>query len=144
MTSSTSNAIISHEQATDDFIAARLPDWLKRASQAQIGALRASLNAHHASQARLRGLTLTLEPLQVFAEKHLLGVLVKPLPTGMTLAALEWLQVSPRFGTMPGTLQQTYHYSATRQDGLLRLMGNFGLTNRFTRHGLVSPGRDAC
>lgn len=144
MTSSTSNAIISHEQATDDFIAARLPDWLTRASQAQIGALRASLNAHHASQARLRGLTLTLEPLQVFAEKHLLGVLVKPLPTGMTLAALEWLQVSPRFGTMPGTLQQTYHYSATRQDGLLRLMGNFGPDESFYQGtGLVSPGRDA-
>jgi hypothetical protein len=143
MTSSTSNRVINHEKATDDFIAGRLPDWLKRASQAQIAGLRASLNAHHASQARLRGLTLTLQPLQVFAEKHLLGVLVKPLPEGMTLAGLEWLQVSPRVGTLPGTFQQTYQYSATRRDGLLRLMGNFGPDESFyVGTGLVCPGRD--
>jgi len=143
MTSSTSNPVINHEKATDDFIAGRLPDWLKRASQAQIAGLRASLNAHHASQARLRGLTLTLQPLQVFAEKHLLGVLVKPLPEGMTLAGLEWLQVSPRVGTLPGTFQQTYQYSATRRDGLLRLMGNFGPDESFyVGTGLVCPGRD--
>jgi len=143
MTSSTANPVINHEKATDDFIAARLPDWLKRASQAQIVGLRASLNAHHASQARLRGLTLTLQPLQVFAEKHLLGVLVKPLPEGMTLAGLEWLQVSPRVGRLPGTFQQAYQYSSTRQGGLLRLMGNFGPDESFyLGTGLVSPGRD--
>jgi len=143
MTSSTANPVINHEKATDDFIAARLPDWLKRASQAQIVGLRASLNAHHASQARLRGLTLTLQPLQVFAEKHLMGVLVKPLPEGMTLAGLEWLQVSPRVGRLPGTFQQAYQYSSTRQGGLLRLMGNFGPDESFyLGTGLVSPGRD--
>ncbi|WP_082425828.1 NEL-type E3 ubiquitin ligase domain-containing protein [Pseudomonas sp. NBRC 111132] len=143
MISSTSNLETSHQKATDDFIAARLPDWLKRASQAQIIALRTSLNTHQASQARLRGLTQTLQPLQVFAQQHLQGVLVKPLPVGMTLAGLEWLQVSPRIGTFPGTLQQTYHYSATRRDGLLRLMGNFGPDESFfLGTGLVLPGRD--
>ncbi|MFV3290261.1 NEL-type E3 ubiquitin ligase domain-containing protein [Pseudomonas sp. NY11955] len=143
MTSSTSKPKTSHQKAIDDFIAARLPDWLKRASQAQIIALRASLNAHQASQARLRGLTLALQPLHVFAQKHLQDVLVKPLPAGATLAELEWLQVAPRIGTFPGTLLQTYHYSATRQDGLLRLMGNFGPDESFfLGTGLVSPGRD--
>ncbi|WP_349976336.1 NEL-type E3 ubiquitin ligase domain-containing protein [Pseudomonas sp. WHRI 8519] len=143
MTSIALNPVTRHEQATDAFIAARLPDWLKRASQPQIAALRASLNAHHASQARLRGLTLTLEPLQQFAEKHLSAVLIKPLPTGMTLAGLEWLQVSPRIGTLPGTFQQTYRYSAARQNGLLRLMSNFGPDESFFQGtGLVPPGRD--
>ncbi|MFJ4114297.1 dermonecrotic toxin domain-containing protein [Pseudomonas sp. NPDC089758] len=143
MTSIASNPVTRHEQATDAFIAARLPVWLKRASQPQIAALRANLNAHHASQARLRGLTLTLEPLQQFAEKHLSAVLIKPLPAGMTLAGLEWLQVSPRIGTLPGTFQQTYRYSAARQNGLLRLMSNFGPDESFFQGtGLVPPGRD--
>lgn len=46
----------------DQFIAARLPAWLKRASRGQINTLRNSLNAHHASQARLRGLMHDLLP----------------------------------------------------------------------------------
>lgn len=118
---------------------------MKRASQAQIIALRTSLNTHQASQARLRGLTQTLQPLQVFAQQHLQGVLVKPLPVGMTLAGLEWLQVSPRIGTFPGTLQQTYHYSATRRDGLLRLMGNFGPDESFSwAPGWFSRGEMTC
>ncbi len=37
-------------------------------------------------------------------------------------AQLEWLRVAPRFGTLSGTLQQTYAYSQTRENGLLRLM----------------------
>lgn len=89
----------------DQFMAARLPEWLKRASKGQINTLRTSLNAHHASQARLRGLTVELLPLQPFAEKHLLALLDAPLPDGQAFAQLEWLRVAPRFGTLPGTLQ---------------------------------------
>ncbi|RCL28372.1 hypothetical protein C6A77_07110 [Pseudomonas sp. AFG_SD02_1510_Pfu_092] len=127
----------------DHFIAARLPAWLKRASRAQISTLRISLNAHHASQARLRGLTQALLPLPQFAEKHLTTLLDKPLPDGQAFAQLEWLQVQPRFGRQPGTLQLTYEYSQSRENGLLRLMRNFpGNTTYYDGTGLVQPGRD--
>ncbi|MFG0851528.1 NEL-type E3 ubiquitin ligase domain-containing protein [Pseudomonas sp. FYR_2] len=127
----------------DQFMAARLPEWLKRASKGQINTLRTSLNAHHASQARLRGLTVELLPLQPFAEKHLLALLDAPLPDGQAFAQLEWLRVAPRFGTLPGTLQQTYAYSQTRENGLLRLMRNFAAnTSYYIGTGLVLPGSD--
>lgn len=127
----------------DAFIGARLPQWLKRASKGQINTLRTSLNAHHASQARLRGLTLELLPLQQFAEKHLEQLLDAPLPDGQAFAQLEWLQVAPRIGTLPGTLQQTYEYSQTRENGLLRLMRNFAEgASYYQGSGLVLPGSD--
>ncbi|MDQ7967035.1 NEL-type E3 ubiquitin ligase domain-containing protein [Pseudomonas plecoglossicida] len=127
----------------DPFIGARLPEWLKRASRGQINTLRTSLNAHHASQARLSGLTLELLPLQQFAEKHLAALLDAPLPDGQVFAQLEWLRVAPRFGTLPGTLQQTYGYSQTRENGLLRLMRNFAANTRYYEGtGLVLPGSD--
>lgn len=121
----------------DPFIGARLPEWLKRASRGQINTLRTSLNAHHASQARLSGLTLELLPLQQFAEKHLAALLDAPLPDGQVFAQLEWLRVAPRFGTLPGTLQQTYGYSQTRENGLLRLMRNFAANTRYYELSLI-------
>ncbi|WP_447741488.1 NEL-type E3 ubiquitin ligase domain-containing protein [Pseudomonas laurentiana] len=128
---------------TDHFIAARLPAWLKRASKSQINTLRNSLNAHHASQARLGGLMLDLLPLPQFAEQQLTTLLDSPLPEGQTFAQLEWLLVAPRVGRLPGTLQQVYEYSETRENGLLRLMRNFAAgTTYFKGTGLVMPGRD--
>lgn len=132
-----------HLTGTDHFIAARLPAWLKRASRAQISTLRTSLNAHHASQARLRGLIQELLPLPKFAEKHLAMLLDAPLPDGQAFARLEWLQVQPRFGRLPGTLQPTYEYNQSRENGLLRLMRNFAAnTTYYDGTGLVLPGRD--
>lgn len=126
----------------DQFIAARLPAWLKRASRAQISTLRSSLNAHHASQARLRGLMLDLLPPPQFAEKRLAELLDAPLPAGVAFAQLEWLQVAPRFARLPGTLMQTYEYSESRENGLQRLMRNFAAgTSYFQGTGLVLPGR---
>lgn len=78
-------ATASHDQ----FIGARLPAWLKRASRAQINTLRNSLNAHRASQARLCGLMLDLLPPPQFAEKRLAALLDAPLPDGVTFAQLE-------------------------------------------------------
>lgn len=128
---------------TDQFIGARLPDWLKRASRGQINTLRASLNAHHASQARLRGLTHELLPIQQFAEQHLATLLDERLPEGQLFDQLEWLTVEPRFGRLPGTLEQTYEYSQTRENGLLRLMRNFSAgTSYYDGTGLVLPGDD--
>ncbi|MFT0869529.1 NEL-type E3 ubiquitin ligase domain-containing protein [Pseudomonas sp. CAM1A] len=127
----------------DQFIAARLPAWLTRASRAQINTLRRSLNAHHASQARLRGLTLELLTPQQFAEQHLATLLDAPLADGQVFARLEWLVVAPRFGRLPGGLLQTYEYSQTRENGLLRLMRNFAAgTDHYLGSGLVEPGRD--
>ncbi|QXI49576.1 hypothetical protein HU763_009095 [Pseudomonas anuradhapurensis] len=127
----------------DQFIGARLPAWLKRASRGQINTLRSSLNAHHASQARLHGLMLDLLSPSQFAEKHLTALLDAPLPDGVAFAQLEWLQVAPRFGTLTGTLQQTYEYSESRENGLQRLMRNFAAGNSyFNGTGLVLPGRD--
>lgn len=127
----------------DTFIGATLPEWLKRASKGQINTLRTSLNAHHASQARLRELTVELLPLQQFAEQHLAVLLDAPLPDGQAFAQLEWLRIAPRFGTLPGTLQPTYEYSQTRENGLLRLMRNFAAgTGYYKGTGLVLPGRE--
>ncbi len=127
----------------DTFIGATLPEWLKRASKGQINTLRTSLNAHHASQARLRELTVELLPLQQFAEQHLAALLDAPLPDGQAFAQLEWLRIAPRFGTLPGTLQPTYEYSQTRENGLLRLMRNFAAgTGYYKGTGLVLPGRE--
>ncbi|MDM3884729.1 NEL-type E3 ubiquitin ligase domain-containing protein [Pseudomonas sp. BCRC 81390] len=132
-------ATASHDQ----FIGARLPAWLKRASRAQINTLRNSLNAHHASQARLRGLMHDLLPPPQFAEKRLTALLDAPLPDGVAFAQLEWLQVAPRFGRVPGTLIQIYEYSESRENGLQRLMRNFAAgTSYFKGTGLVLPGRD--
>lgn len=129
--------------ATDDFIAARLPAWLKRASRAQMTRLRAAFNAHQASQARLRGLTLKLEPLDVFAEKHLKSLLAKPLPAGVEFSQLEWLEVTPWIGTLGSSDMQAFGYQASRTVGILRLMSNFESDSTFyAGSGLVAPGHD--
>lgn len=129
--------------ATDDFIGTRLPAWLRRASRAQLSALRAAFNAHRASQARLRGLTLKLVPLDVFAEKHLKTLLAKPLPEGVEFSQLEWLVVSPWIGTLGSSDMQAFGYQATRTSGALRLMSNFEAGDSFyAGSGLVAPGHD--
>ncbi|CAM3250055.1 NEL-type E3 ubiquitin ligase domain-containing protein [Pseudomonas plecoglossicida] len=129
--------------ATDDFIGARLPAWLKQASRAQLSGLRAAFNTHQASQARLRGLTQKLEPLDVFAEKHLKVLLAKPLPEGMEFSQLEWLVVTPWVGTLGSSDMQAFGYRATRTSGILRLMSNFEPGDTFyVGSGLVAPGHD--
>lgn len=129
--------------ATDDFIAARIPAWLKRASRGQMAGLRAAVNAHQASQARLRGLTLKLEPLDVFAEKHLKALLAKPLPEGLDFSQLEWLVVTPWIGTLGSSDMQAFGYQASRTAGILRLMSNFEPGSSFyAGSGLVAPGHD--
>ncbi|WP_079228967.1 NEL-type E3 ubiquitin ligase domain-containing protein [Pseudomonas putida] len=129
--------------ATDDFIGEKLPAWLRRASRAQMASLRAAFSAHQASQARLRGLTLKLEPLDVFAERHLKPLLAKPLPAGVEFSQLEWLEVTPWIGTLGSSDMQAYGYQATRTSGILRLMSNFERGSSFyAGSGLVAPGFD--
>jgi len=128
--------------ATDDFIASKLPAWLKRASRGQMAGLRTAFNAHQASQARLRGLTLQLEPLDVFAEKHLTSLLAKPLPEGVEFSQLEWLDVTWT-AEGGGSDEHAFAYQTRRTAGMLKLMSNFEAgISLYTDSGLVAPGRD--
>ncbi|MFJ4354174.1 NEL-type E3 ubiquitin ligase domain-containing protein [Pseudomonas sp. NPDC089428] len=129
--------------ATNDFIGARLPAWLRHAPHAQLAALRTAFKTHQSSQARLRGLTLKLEPLDVFAEKHLESLLAKPLPKGVAFSALEWLVVTPWVGRLGSSDMQQFGYKALRSNGALRLMSNFEADGSFYEgSGLVAPGHD--
>ena len=130
--------------ATHDFIRARLPDWLSRASLAQIRDLRARFKEHRASQARLRAVTAQLQSLQVFAERHFSGLLRQPLPEGTTFAELEWRVVTPRFDTLAGQALPSYGYSESRRNGLQQLMSNFPAHSTYYKGtGLVLAGTDA-
>ncbi|QXH34242.1 NEL-type E3 ubiquitin ligase domain-containing protein [Pseudomonas muyukensis] len=128
------------DNALDAFIGAKLPHWLKQASSGQLKRLREALNAHQASQARLRARTLELQPLQRFAERHFASLLVSPLPDGVSFEQLQWLTVSPEITAQP---LPSYGERETRTSGLLRLMGNFAQGTRFYEgSGLVMAGTD--
>lgn len=130
------------DNALDDFIGTRLPDWLKRASSNQIRRLRGALSAHQASQARLRGRTLQLLPLQRFAKQHFATLLTKPLPDGVAFEQLEWLTVLPEFTDLPLQDMPAYGPRETRESGLLRLMHNFADgTSFYDGSGLVAAGQ---
>ncbi|MCO7542362.1 DUF6543 domain-containing protein [Pseudomonas sp. VA159-2] len=128
------------DNALDAFIGAKLPQWLKQASSGQLKRLREALNAHQASQARLRARTLELQPLQAFAERHFATLLASPLPNGVSFEQLQWLTVSPEITAQP---LPSYGEHETRTNGLLRLMGNFAQGTRFYEgSGLVMAGAD--
>ncbi|NQD57567.1 hypothetical protein HP546_19700, partial [Pseudomonas sp. CM25] len=127
----------------DEFIGSRLPTWLKQATQSQIRVLRDSLNAHHASQARLRGITLKLQSPMQYAEQQFASLLSETLPEGTSLSQLEWLQVYPRFPAFPGGVLPLPRYGQKRENGVLRLMRNFAEGSRFyLGTGLVAPGQE--
>ncbi|WP_313297976.1 NEL-type E3 ubiquitin ligase domain-containing protein [Pseudomonas sp.] len=129
--------------ATTDFISARLPDWLSRASAAQIAALRGLFAAHRASQQRLRQHTAQLLPLQVYAEQRLSTLLASPLADGVPFSSLEWLEITPSFDTLTNLTLPTYGYGERRRNGLLQLMSNFAPTASYYQGtGLVMPGKD--
>lgn len=117
--------------ATDDFIKARLPDWLRRASQGQIRTLRNNFNAHQQSQERLRHATRDLIPLQGFAEAQFQALLSDDVPAGTRLADLRWVLVSPDFSPQPGAGGFSYGPKYTYSSGLMRLMQGFGAGTEF-------------
>ncbi|WDY59725.1 dermonecrotic toxin domain-containing protein [Pseudomonas sp. PSKL.D1] len=129
--------------ATHDFIAARLPAWLSRASVGQIRRLRASFTTHQSSQARLRAMNLALQPPAQFAVGLFKTLFATPLPAGVELEQLEWLVVQPWIGRLGSSELQGFGYRASRSAGLLRLMANFEAGSTYYEgSGLVAPGRD--
>ncbi|MFJ4068782.1 NEL-type E3 ubiquitin ligase domain-containing protein [Pseudomonas sp. NPDC089996] len=129
------------DTATDTFIGTVLPDWLKRASPAQINRLRDSFKRHHANQASLRAATSALIPLQRFAEETFGQLLKDRLPSGTELQTLQWLQVRRDFSRLPGIHWPIYGPTYDRQPALLRLMQNFHEDAEvLAGSGLVSSG----
>jgi len=136
-------ASASSSHLHDGFIGDRLPVWLKKATQSQIRALRESLETHHATQARLRGLTLGLPSPQQFAERQFTSFLREPLPGGVAFWQLEWLEIFHRFPSTSDAEQPLPTYGQRRENGLLRLMRNFVADNDFyLGTGLVAPGQE--
>ncbi len=111
-------------QATHDFIAARVPDWLKRASVAQINHLRDRFKAHQQSQERVRSATRRLVPLQRFAELHF-QQLVDQLPGAPVLDNLQWLEIRRDFRVPPGGGLPSDQVIEQREPAVLRFMQNF-------------------
>jgi hypothetical protein len=129
--------------AIDEWIGSRLPGWLQRASGNQVKRLREALNAHQATQARLRGRALGLLPVHRFAEQRFAALLAGPLPDGVTFGQLEWLTVLPDITSPPQAPLLDYDAHLSRENGLLRLMSNFAAGERFYQgSGLVAGADD--
>ncbi|CRI56233.1 NEL-type E3 ubiquitin ligase domain-containing protein [Pseudomonas sp. CCOS 191] len=126
--------------ATDDFIASRLPTWLARASRGQIRTLRASFARHRSSQEKLRKATLDLMPPQAFAKKRFETL----LPDGLSVDQLLWREVVLRNITRFANLQTPQMEVGERvQPALLRLMQNFHEgANYWAGTGLVNAKND--
>ncbi|MBF8676426.1 hypothetical protein IRZ53_19170 [Pseudomonas fulva] len=128
--------------ATHDFIAARLPEWLKRASPAQLNRLRDRFKTHQSSQARVRASTRRLIPLQSFAELHMQR-LVAHLPGSPALDALQWREIRRNF-KVPPTGLPVDDVIELREPAVLRLMQNFHEQASFyLGTGLVNTGEDS-
>lgn len=129
--------------ATDDFIAAKLPDWLKRASAAQINALRDCFEAHRHSQAQVAAATAGLVSPRQFAAQRFTALLAADIPPGFSLDDLEWLDVRRRFTVSPGGGLPEDEPRYVRFPALLRLMQGFPSGNPFYEgSGLVKKGEE--
>ena len=113
------------DTATDTFIGFVLPDWLQKATPAQINQLRDSFHHHQSKQASLRTATAALIPLQRFAQEQFEQLLVNHLPKGTKLHTVQWLQVRRNLPRLPSLSWPTYGPEYDRQPALLRLMQNF-------------------
>lgn len=127
--------------ATDDFIQAQLPDWLRRASRGQIRKLRDSFKRHQASHDRLRAATHELLPLQQFAERQFQALLGDALPPGTQVSDLHWVTVSPDFAGQLAWPDFVYKPKYTHSPALSKLMQGFAADSRFyVGSGLVLEG----
>jgi len=106
--------------ATDDFITAQLPDWLKRATHAQIHTLRSRFSEHRKNQDQLHSAIASLPPLRQFAEAHFQTLLPDNLPEGVRLADLSWIKVAS--AVQPGVNRFVFPLQYRYEPGLARLM----------------------
>ena len=137
--STVTSATVGLKSAVDAYLGDSLPDWLRRASPAQINGLRDAFTAHQRSQIALRAATVDLLPLHEFAAQAF-APLLPDYPNPMHL---QWLDVRREFGQVPGAGWPFYRPRYVRQAGLLRLMQNFSTSDAVLEgSGLVAPGSD--
>lgn len=128
------------DNATDRFVASRLPQWLKQATQGQINTLRDCYAAHRASHEKLLSALGALPSPQAFA-RHAFTGLLSAEAANIGLEQLEWLEVRRRFAVQPGIGLPEDEISHVRSPALLRLMQNFPAGDAFYEgSGLVAKG----
>ncbi len=130
------------DNAIDSFVAARLPDWLQRATAEQINTLRNHYAAHRLSHERL---TLALSPLpspQQFA-KAAYASLLEAQAAEVGFTGLQWLDLRRRFAPQGNDKLPSDKIVEVRSPALLRLMQNFpaGDTS-YLGSGLVLTGQN--
>ncbi|EJN33541.1 hypothetical protein PMI38_04760 [Pseudomonas sp. GM84] len=126
--------------ATDQFVASRLPHWLKQASQGQINKLRDCYAAHRASHEKLAKALRVLASPQAFARQAFTGLLGAEAAS-LGIEKLEWLEVRRRLTVSPGIGLPQDEISYLRSPALLRMMQNFpGGAPFYEGSGLVAKG----
>ncbi|WP_434771346.1 NEL-type E3 ubiquitin ligase domain-containing protein [Pseudomonas entomophila] len=131
------------QHATDHFIRDRLPEWLRKATPAQINLLRDLFAAHHMAQHRVQERLAALTPIDRFAETHVSAAVAAHLSESAALADLEWCEVRRAFRPPLGIGLPTDTLTVLRQPALLRLMQNFHESATFyAGTGLVRKGED--
>lgn len=126
--------------ATDQFVASRLPDWLKQASQGQINTLRDCYAAHRKSHAKLTDALRPLPSPQAFA-RHAFTELLSAEAARLGFEKLEWLEVRRNFTVSPGIALPDDGVKFVRSPALLRMMQNFPAGKPFyDGSGLVVEG----
>nr|WP_314875557.1 NEL-type E3 ubiquitin ligase domain-containing protein [uncultured Pseudomonas sp.] len=131
------------ENATDQFIAAILPAWLKRASAEQLIALRDAYTMHMHSQAAVAAVFARLQPLQQFAKKQLETALETHMALPVDLDKACWRELRRKFTVRPDRLpiDESYYVS---EPAMQRLMQNFASAETFYKgSGLLYPAQPA-
>ncbi|AIL62698.1 leucine-rich repeat-containing protein [Pseudomonas alkylphenolica] len=129
--------------ATDDFIQARHPAWLLRASPEQINAVRDCMQAHALTQDHLHQACAGLTSPDELAVSRLQPLLQGPLKVKAKLRELYWRELRRSFRVPPGGLlpEDTIRY--VHQPALQRLMQNFEPdASFFLGTGLASSDKD--
>lgn len=134
-------AKITH--ATDDFIKARLPAWLKQAAPEQINALRACIATHKRSQDPLHELVGAITSPDAYAVSRLQPFLQGPLALKEDIRTLFWREVRRSFRVPPGGQLPEDTIWFVHQPALQRLMQNFEPDASFyLGSGLTTSGKD--
>ncbi|MBA1194917.1 hypothetical protein G7007_18995 [Pseudomonas entomophila] len=129
--------------ATDAFIRDRLPEWLRKATPAQINLLRDRFTAQHAAQEQVQEHLAGLIPIDRFADAHVQAVVTRHLSVPVALKDLEWHEVRRTFKPPVGIGLPTDTLNVLRRPALLRLMQNFHAGATFYEGtGLVRKGQD--
>ncbi|TDF77881.1 NEL-type E3 ubiquitin ligase domain-containing protein [Pseudomonas sp. H9] len=134
-------AKITH--ATDDFIQARLPAWLKQASPEQINTLRACFSAHNRSQDQLHQVIAGIISPDAYAVKQLETFLTGPLALEDDIRSLYWREVRRSFRVPQGGQLPEDTIWFVHEPALQRLMQNFEPDASFyLGSGLATSNKD--